>query len=197
MDEALCQRGRAGRRLRNRQRQGRLLAAQGAFGPPPQADILLPNADPIPFNTRQPVQNSAPRQGRQQFNNNNNLPVNQLRAGRQFTIAGDDGSIQGRFPPLCIVSQNHPSHIHPFHCTIFPDLLRKYRSPMYRSIAANQDRIRRPHRFERCHPIRPQSWSKRRARMVDDEGDANLVLRPHSTLPSRLLKVKSISVFFF
>ena len=94
MDETLCQRGRAGRRLRNRQRQGRLLAAQGAFGPPPQAEILLPNADPIPL--RLPVQDSSPRQGRQrQFNN---LPVNQLRAGRQFTIAGDDGSIQGRFP---------------------------------------------------------------------------------------------------
>ena len=96
MDETLCQRGRAGRRLRNRQRQGRLLAAQGAFGPPPQADILLPNADPIPL--RRPVQD-APRQGRQQqFNNPPPLPVNQLRAGRQFTIAGDDGSIQGRFP---------------------------------------------------------------------------------------------------
>lgn len=91
IDETLCQRqrGRAGgRRLRNRQRQGRLLASQNDFGVPPQPDILLPIADPVLLTVNR-------RQPQPLFND---APVNQFRAGRQFNIDGDDGAIRGSFP---------------------------------------------------------------------------------------------------
>jgi hypothetical protein len=86
IDGCLCQRTRGGnRRLRNRQRQGRLLASQSEFGPPPQVDILLPSvADPIQF-INEP--RSLPAQSQGAF-----------RQGRQFDIEGDGSTLQGSFP---------------------------------------------------------------------------------------------------
>ena len=70
--------GRRGNRpLRQRQRQGRILAAQNPLGPPPQPAILL---DAAPIFIDEP----APRQGRAQT----------FRQGRQF----DDGVSSGSIP---------------------------------------------------------------------------------------------------
>merc|ERR1719195_805182 len=78
INESLCQRGgrRGNRPLRQRQRQGRILAAQNPLGPPPQPAILL---DAAPILIDEP----SPRQGRAQF-----------RQGRQF----DDGVASGTIP---------------------------------------------------------------------------------------------------
>lgn len=112
IDESLCQRhghnhGRRGRNrpLRQRQRQGRLLAAQNPLGPPPQPAILLSSADPIQLADNFDIIQTqvAPRQGRQ-FNQPaqvnqppRGLPVaprDPFRQGRQF----DDGTVSGSFP---------------------------------------------------------------------------------------------------
>lgn len=70
--------GRRGNRpLRQRQRQGRILAAQNPLGPPPQPAILL---DAAPILIDEPVA----RQGRAQ----------PFRQGRQF----DDGISSGSIP---------------------------------------------------------------------------------------------------
>ena len=93
LDESVCQRGRAGgRRLRNRQRQGRLFAGQGPLGPPPQHDVRLTAAEPIFLANAAPIPIQArpsPRQN-QQF-----VPRQQFRVGRQFAIDGEGGSLQG------------------------------------------------------------------------------------------------------
>ena len=91
INDSLCQRGgrRGNRPLRNRQRQGRVLAAQNPLGPPPQPAILLSSADPIVLINDGPSQVQAlPRQGRQQT----------FRQGRQFDIAGEGSNLQGSFP---------------------------------------------------------------------------------------------------
>ena len=100
IDDSLCQHRHGGRRgnrpLRNRQRQGRILAAESPLGPPPQPAILLSSADPILlFNEEEfeePTPSRAqviPRQGRQQQGRQQ-----PFRQGRQF----DTGDIQGNFP---------------------------------------------------------------------------------------------------
>ena len=72
--------GRRGNRpLRQRQRQGRILAAQNPLGPPPQPAILL---DAAPILIDEPVA----RQGRAQ--------AQPFRQGRQF----DDGISSGSIP---------------------------------------------------------------------------------------------------
>lgn len=85
IDESLCQRGgrRGNRPLRQRQRQGRLLAAQNPLGPPPQPAVLLSNADPIFLTTDEELPflpQALPRQGRQ------------FRQGRQQSPIDDDGN---------------------------------------------------------------------------------------------------------
>ena len=82
INDSLCQRGgrRGNRPLRQRQRQGRILAAQNPLGPPPQPAILLSSADPILITNDGPQ--ALPREGRQQF-----------RQGRQFDTGAASGSI--------------------------------------------------------------------------------------------------------
>lgn len=102
IDESLCQHGhgrRGNRPLRNRQRQGRFLAAESPLGPPPQPAILLSSADPILLINDGPIPSRAqavPRQGRQQFRQSQGQGV--IRQGRQFDIAGEGSNLQGSFP---------------------------------------------------------------------------------------------------
>ena len=92
IDESLCQRG--GRRgnqrgVRQRQRQGRLLAAQNPLGPPPQPAILLSSAEPIFLSADEDfIPAAAPRQGRR-FQ----AQGGQFRQGRQFDTGVSSGSI--------------------------------------------------------------------------------------------------------
>ena len=74
VDESLSQRGN--RPLRQRQRQGRLLAAKNPLGPPPQPAILLSSADPIFLTADERLPSIA--QGRQ---------------GRQFRRGRQEGSV--------------------------------------------------------------------------------------------------------
>ena len=95
----MCQRnGRRNRPLRQRQRQGRILAAQNPLGPPPQPAILLSNAEPLFISddvSIGPIPSQAqalPRQGRQ---------GGQFRQARQQNFAGssfDDGVSSGTIP---------------------------------------------------------------------------------------------------
>jgi len=103
IDESFCQHRhghgggrRANRPLRNRQRQGRVLAAQNPLGPPPQPAILLSSAEPILLSNDgfAPPQ-AVPRQGRQQaFREVVPQRGQAFREGRQF----EAGAVQGSFP---------------------------------------------------------------------------------------------------
>lgn len=87
----MCQpSGRRNRPLRQRQRQGRLLAAQNPLGPPPQPAVLL-SAEPLFISDEVPISQAQalPRQGRSQF-----------RQGRQDFPGSsfDDGITSGSIP---------------------------------------------------------------------------------------------------